>query len=114
MSERFWDFFSTRSLVLYFQLSRLFHQHGFMIVLTLLGDELKLKSEKCDAAYIRSFKKCSADPMQFIDLFIRHMKVCRLAYAKETSAHYRISSYLRDVIRESGNYRLEKDSYIAR
>lgn len=112
MSEKFWDYFSTRSLVLYYQLQRHLQHHGFLITLSMLGDELKLQQLKqSNRDYIHAFRTCTVDPALPIDTFVKHMLVCRLVYANEHPAKYRMDSYVRDILREVTNYHLEKDSY---
>ena len=111
MTKDFWEYFSHRSLVLYCQLQSHFQHHGFMIVLTLLGDELQVKSQKCCRDYICEFKNCCVDPSLPCHTFIRNMKVCHSVYGSESPVNFRLESYLCDVIRELTNYSLEKDSY---
>ena len=82
-----------------------------MFALTLLGDELKVKPNRHARDYIISFEKCIVDPTRPIDIFVRHMKVCRSIYAKEFPAFFHIESYLSKLLRESSNYHLEKKSY---
>ena len=112
MCERFWKFFTLRSLTCYYQLRNFHHyHHGFMIALKLLGDDLNVKSSNCTDDYIRMFSQCQTDPVKPIDAFICNMKLVRSVYASDFPALYRIDSYLRDVIREISNCHLEKDSY---
>ena len=111
MSQRFWEFFAVRSLTLYYQLHVHDQHHGFMIVLTLLGDRLNIKSQGCIRTYIQSFQNCKESPTLPIDVFACHMKVCYSVYAKECPTKYRLESYLHDVLREASNCHLEKDSY---
>ena len=111
MTEQFWQFFSLRSLTLYYQLYAHAQHHGFMIVLKVLGDDVQVKDINDDVAYIKSFQTCTVDPTISIDVFLRHMKVCYSVYAKENPAKYRLNSYLYHVMRESANWHLEKDSY---
>ena len=111
MAKRFWEFFAYRTLTLYCQLQNHSQHHGFLLTLTLLGEELKIKSQPHDRDYIQSFEKCTVDPELPIDIFSRHMKVCRSIYAKEFPAFFHIESYLCKLLRESSNYHLEKKSY---
>ena len=110
-SKRFWEYFTFRSLTLYDQLFVHFQQHGFMIALIILGDELKVAKQDCHKKYILSFQNCESDPTHVIDVFTKHMKVCYSVYINEHPAKYRIASYLRDIIREVSNCECETVCY---